>query len=68
MGRMVQCPTNWRSWPPEAGALPGSAAAGADEHLSVALPTALGQLRNALLVNVADGVVAVGGGWGPLGL
>jgi uncharacterized protein (TIGR00725 family) len=32
----------------------------------VALPTGLGELRNALLVRAADAVIAVGGSWGTL--
>ena len=32
----------------------------------VALPTGLGEARNALVVRAADAVVAVGGGWGTL--
>ena len=31
-----------------------------------ALPTGLGEARNALVVRAADAVVAVGGGWGTL--
>jgi predicted Rossmann-fold nucleotide-binding protein len=32
----------------------------------VALPTGLGEARNALVVRTADAVVAIGGGWGTL--
>jgi uncharacterized protein (TIGR00725 family) len=32
----------------------------------VALPTGLGEARNALVVRAADAVVAIGGGWGTL--
>ena len=35
-------------------------------HLSVALPTGLGQGRNLLLVRSSDALVAVGGGFGTL--
>jgi uncharacterized protein (TIGR00725 family) len=33
---------------------------------TVAIPTGLGELRNALLVRAADAVIAVGGSWGTL--
>lgn len=39
---------------------------GANEHLSVALPTGLGQGRNLLIVTAADSVIAIGRGWGTL--
>lgn len=48
------------------GLLPGTDAAAGNEHLSVAVPTGLGQGRNALLVGAADGVIAIGGSWGTL--
>ena len=48
------------------GLLPGSDRAGAAADLDVALPTGLGQARNALVVGAADGVIAVGGSWGTL--
>jgi uncharacterized protein (TIGR00725 family) len=32
----------------------------------VAVPTGLGEARNALVVRAADAVVAIGGGWGTL--
>ncbi|RSN40371.1 TIGR00725 family protein [Actinomadura sp. WAC 06369] len=48
------------------GVLPGDDRTGADPHLTVALPTGLGQARNALIVNAADAVLAVGGSWGTL--
>jgi hypothetical protein len=32
----------------------------------VLLPTGLGELRNALVVRAADGLIAVGGSWGTL--
>jgi hypothetical protein len=35
-------------------------------YLTVAIPTGLGELRNALVVRAADAVVAVGGSWGTL--
>jgi uncharacterized protein (TIGR00725 family) len=48
------------------GLLPGDRSDAGNEHLSVALATGLGQLRNALLVNAADGLISVGGSWGTL--
>jgi uncharacterized protein (TIGR00725 family) len=33
---------------------------------SVAIPTGLGEVRNALLVRAADAVIAIGGSWGTL--
>ncbi|HZZ96685.1 MAG TPA: hypothetical protein VFE19_06715 [Jatrophihabitantaceae bacterium] len=48
------------------GLLPGAVAAAGNEHLTVALPTGLGELRNLLVVRAADGVIAVGGSWGTL--
>ena len=35
-------------------------------RLTVAIPTGLGEARNALVVRAADGVIAVGGEWGTL--
>jgi uncharacterized protein (TIGR00725 family) len=48
------------------GLLPGLDRAGANPHLSVSLPTGLGQGRNLLLVRSSDALVAVGGGFGTL--
>ncbi|MGN6473508.1 MAG: TIGR00725 family protein [Mycobacteriales bacterium] len=48
------------------GLLPGATREGANESLTVAIPTGLGQGRNALVVRSADGVIAVGGSWGTL--
>lgn len=48
------------------GLLPGHHRADGNQFLTVALPTGLGQLRNGLVVGAADGVIAVGGGWGTL--
>ena len=48
------------------GLLPGDTRADANEWVVVALPTGLGEVRNALIVRAADAVVAVGGGWGTL--
>ncbi len=48
------------------GLLPDAHRAGANPHLTVALPTGLGQTRNALIVTAAQAVIAIGGGWGTL--
>lgn len=48
------------------GLLPGTDRHAGDRHLTVALATGLGELRNGLLVRAADVVVAVGGSWGTL--
>lgn len=48
------------------GLLPGDDRGAGNEHLTVALATGLGQLRNGLLVRSCDGLVAVGGGWGTM--
>jgi uncharacterized protein (TIGR00725 family) len=42
------------------GLLPGSDRSGASEALTVALPTGLGEARNAVLVTAADAVIACG--------
>lgn len=48
------------------GILPGEDRLGASEHLTVAIPTGLGEARNALVVRAADAVIAIGGEWGTL--
>lgn len=48
------------------GILPGHDRREGNPHLTVALPTGLGELRNGLLVRAVDVVVAVGGSWGTL--
>jgi uncharacterized protein (TIGR00725 family) len=48
------------------GLLPGLDRGDANPHLSVSLPTGLGQGRNLLLVRSSDALVAVGGGFGTL--
>lgn len=48
------------------GILPGRDRAGASEHLSAALPTGMGEARNALVVRAADVVVAIAGEFGTL--
>jgi hypothetical protein len=39
---------------------------GASPHLTVSLPTGLGQGRNLLIVTAAESVIAIGRGWGTL--
>jgi uncharacterized protein (TIGR00725 family) len=48
------------------GLLPGVDRDAANGWVVVALPTGLGEARNALVVRAADAVVAIGGGWGTL--
>lgn len=48
------------------GILPGSDPAAADPNIEIALATGMGEMRNALLVRVAQAVIAIGGGWGTL--
>lgn len=48
------------------GLLPGSSRDEANPYVTVAIPTGLGELRNALLVRSSDVVVSVGGSWGTL--
>jgi uncharacterized protein (TIGR00725 family) len=48
------------------GILPGADRADANQWVSIAIPTGLGELRNGLVVRAADAVIAVGGGHGTL--
>lgn len=48
------------------GLLPGTDRSAANEYLTVALPTGLGELRNGLLVRACDVLICVPGGWGTL--
>ena len=48
------------------GLLPGDERSAGNPFLSISVPTGLGQLRNGLVANVADAVIAIGGGWGTL--
>jgi uncharacterized protein (TIGR00725 family) len=48
------------------GLLPGLDREAANGWVVVAVPTGLGEARNALVVRAADAVVAIGGGWGTL--
>ena len=48
------------------GILPGLDRRAANPHVSVAVPTGLGEARNALVVRAADALIAVGGAYGTL--
>ena len=48
------------------GMLPGDGRGDANEWVTVAIPTGLGELRNGLIIRSADAVIAVGGAYGTL--
>lgn len=48
------------------GLLPGADRREANPHVTVAIATGLGEVRNALVVRAVDAVVSVGGSWGTL--
>src|SRR5262245_24583712 len=48
------------------GILPGTDRQDANEHLTLARTTGMGEMRNALVVRAADAVIAVGGAYGTL--
>jgi uncharacterized protein (TIGR00725 family) len=48
------------------GILPGADRSAANPFVDVAISTGLGEARNALVVQAADAVIAVGGGYGTL--
>jgi hypothetical protein len=48
------------------GLLPTTDRSSGNAHLTIAIPTGLGELRNGLVVRSADAVIAVGGSWGTL--
>jgi uncharacterized protein (TIGR00725 family) len=48
------------------GLLPGEDAAGAAPGLDLALPTGIGEMRNALIARAGAGMLAIGGGYGTL--
>jgi len=48
------------------GILPGTSRAGANDHVDVALPTGLGEARNALVARAGDALIAIGGEFGTL--
>lgn len=48
------------------GILPGERRDAASPHLTMSIPTGLGEARNALVVRAADAVIAIGGEFGTL--
>jgi uncharacterized protein (TIGR00725 family) len=48
------------------GLLPGDDRSEANPHVTVAIATGLGEVRNALVVRAVDAVISVGGSWGTL--
>lgn len=48
------------------GILPGDSRHGSNPFVDLAVPTGMGEARNALIARAADGVIAVGGGYGTL--
>ncbi len=48
------------------GILPGGDPQDANGWVELALPTGIGETRNALLVSAAQGLIAIGGGYGTL--
>jgi len=48
------------------GILPGADRSAGNPYLSLVIATGLGEARNAVLACAADGVIAIGGGWGTL--
>jgi uncharacterized protein (TIGR00725 family) len=48
------------------GILPTADRADANDFVDIAIPTGMGEMRNALVVRSADALVAIGGAWGTL--
>jgi uncharacterized protein (TIGR00725 family) len=48
------------------GILPGLDRGQANPHVRVAVPTGMGEARNALVVRAADALIAIAGEWGTL--
>ena len=48
------------------GILPSLDRASANPYVDIAIPTGMGEMRNALIVRGVDGLIAVGGGFGTL--
>lgn len=48
------------------GLLPGTGREDANQWVTVAIPTGMGELRNGLVVRAGDVVIAVGGAYGTL--
>ncbi|MBW3662217.1 MAG: TIGR00725 family protein [Actinobacteria bacterium] len=48
------------------GMLPGDDRRSANPHVTIAIPTGMGEMRNALIVRTVDAVIALGGEYGTL--
>lgn len=48
------------------GILPGDSRSESNRYVDIGVPTGMGEMRNALVVRSADGIIAVGGGYGTL--
>jgi uncharacterized protein (TIGR00725 family) len=48
------------------GILPGSSRSAANRHITLSIPTGLGEMRNALIIRAADVIIAVAGEFGTL--
>jgi uncharacterized protein (TIGR00725 family) len=48
------------------GILPGCDGALANEYVDIAIPTGVGEARNAVIINCSDGLIAVSGSYGTL--
>jgi uncharacterized protein (TIGR00725 family) len=48
------------------GFLPGDEHDRGNKYLAIEIPTGLGELRNGLVVGVAEAVIVVGGSWGTM--
>jgi len=48
------------------GLLPGDTVEGANDWVQIAIPTGLGEARNAIVARAGVGVIAIGGGYGTL--
>ena len=48
------------------GLLPGTERSAANPYIEVAIPTGIGDMRNALIVRASIGLIAIGGGAGTL--
>ena len=54
------------AWRVGIGILPGEAADEGNPHLTIALPTGMGEARNVIVVKAGEAVIAIGGGLGTL--
>jgi uncharacterized protein (TIGR00725 family) len=62
----ASCAGAIRSGGKTVGLLPGRERQEGNGFLTICLPTGLGEMRNFLVVNAADAVIAIGTGWGTL--